>query len=269
VHGVACQATPGEDVDMGRVYDDARLAGAYQAGNDMPQQSLKTWTELIGTLIPQPNPTVLEVGAGTGMFCKAVARWLPARATVGVDPSVAMLTHARQVNAHPGVYYLAGVAEALPLGDRVVDFALLSRVIHHLSDRRACARELARVLRSGGVVAIRTTFRERLDALVYHYWPELREIDLERFPGRDEVVSDFAAAGFSVTTIASLAQPVTVSLRDYHARMTTRPQSKFVYLSEAQFRDGLQRLERDAASEPPSQPAPVSERYDVLALTTT
>jgi ubiquinone/menaquinone biosynthesis C-methylase UbiE len=253
---------------MGRVYDDTRLASVYQPGNDMPQSSLQAWTRLIGSFRPQPNPTVLEVGAGTGMFCTAMARWLPARATVGVDPSVPMLTHARQANAHPGVSYLAGVAEALPLRDRVFDLALLSRVVHHLTDRRACAHELARVLRSGGVAVIRTTFRERLDALVYHYWPRLRDIDLERFPGQDEVIADFTTAGFSVTAITSLAQPVTVSLRDYHARLTTRPQSKLAYLSEAQFRDGLQRLERDAAAEPLSQPTPVSERYDVLALTT-
>jgi SAM-dependent methyltransferase len=251
---------------VSRVYDDARLAGVYQLGNQMPRRSLQAWIRLIGSFCPTPNPAVLEVGAGTGMFCAAMARWLPAPLTVGVDPSVAMLTQACHANAHPGVHYLAGTAEALPLRAGCFDLALLSRVVHHLPDRPACARELARVLRPGGAVVIRTTFRERLDALVYHYWPRLREIDLHRFPGRDELMADFTAAGLEVVAVTSLAQPVTGSLRDYHARMMTCPQSKFVHLSEAEFRDGLQRLGRDAASEPPARPTPVSERYDVLVL---
>lgn len=40
-----------------------------------------------------------------------------------------------------------------------------------------------------------------------------------------------------------------------------------LYLTEAEFRDGLQQLEHDALAGPPSRPAPVNERYDVLVLT--
>lgn len=178
-----------------------------------------------------------------------------------------MLTRARQGAAHPGVHYAAGAAEAIPARHQVFDLVLLSRVIHHLPDRRACAGELARVLRPGGSAVIRTTFRGNLDGLVYRYWPRLLEIDRDRFPGQDEVIADFGAAGFTVTELTSFAQPVTSSLRDYHTRMATRPQSKFSYLTDAEFGEGLQRLEHDALAEPPARPERVSERYDVLVLT--
>jgi ubiquinone/menaquinone biosynthesis C-methylase UbiE len=252
---------------MARVYDDERLAGAYQPGNQMPQRSLRAWTKLIGSYCPGAGSIILDMGAGTGMFATAMARWLPARAVAGIDPSAAMLAQARQAAAPPGVHYAAGAAEAIPARHQVFDLALLSRVIHHLPDRRACAGELARVLRPGGTAVIRTTFRSNLDAPVYRYWPRLLDIDLDRFPGAGEVIADFTAAGFTVTQLTSFAQPVTASLREYHARLATRPQSKFTYLTEAEFREGLQQLERDALAESPSRPAPVNERYDVLVLT--
>jgi len=252
---------------MERVYDDVQLAGAYQAGNQMPEASLRAWVELIGSFTSRPAPAVVEIGSGTGMFCAALARWRQASLVVGVDPSVAMLAQAGRFNAEAGVHYLGGSADAVPTRGQLFDLALLSRVIHHLPDRRACARELVRILRPGGVVVIRTTFRERLDARVYDYWPRLREVDEKRFPGRKEALADFTACGFSVLEDTSFAQPVTTGLREYHARMATMPQSKFTHLADAEFQSGLRRLEADADAEPLTRPRPVQERYDVVALT--
>ncbi|MET9431631.1 class I SAM-dependent methyltransferase [Streptomyces sp. NPDC003036] len=251
---------------MSRVYDDERLAGAYQSGNEMPEESLRAWTELIGSFAGRPAPSVVEVGAGTGMFCSAMARWLRPSRVVGVDASEAMLRQARRFNSHPGVHYLAGTAEAVPTRSRLFDLALMSRVIHHVPDRRRAAHELARVLRPQGVIVIRTTFRERLDALVYDYWPRLRELDERRFPSEAEVLEDFAAAGFTVRSVTSFARPVTASLGEYHARMVARPQSKFTPLTAVEFQDGLRRLEAAAHAERGSSPAPVEERYDVAVL---
>ncbi|MDT3399562.1 hypothetical protein RKE29_23445 [Streptomyces sp. B1866] len=108
--------------------------------------------------------------------------------------------------------------------------------------------------------------RERLDALVYDYWPGLRTVDERRFPAEQDVVADFTAAGFAVRETTSFAQPVTASLRAYHARMTTRAQSKFTYLSDVQFDEGLRRLAADAQAESPARPVPVLERYDVAVF---
>lgn len=253
-------------IGMARVYDDERLAGVYQSGNEMPDRSLRDWTHLIGSFTDRPTPAVVEIGAGTGMFCSAMARWLNASTVVGVDTSVPMLTQARLLNAHPSVRYVVGTAESVPTASDRFDLALLSRVVHHLPDRVRAARELARVLRPGGAVVIRTTFRERLDALVYDYWPRLRELDAQRFPSRSELLDDFAAAGFTVRSVTSFARPVTASLRDYHARMTSRPQSKFTQLTAAEFQEGLRRLRADAQEEPTTRPVPVIERYDVAVL---
>ncbi|MEX0169180.1 class I SAM-dependent methyltransferase [Streptomyces sp. LMG1-1-1.1] len=249
------------------VYDAEGPVGAYQRGNQMPEESLRDWTRLIGSFTDRPAPAIVEVGAGTGMFCAAAARWLAPSTVVGVDPSEAMLAEAARLHTHPVVHYLRGDAEALPVRSGTFDLALLSRVVHHLPDRPRAARELARVLRPGGVVVVRTTFRERLDALVYDYWPRLRELDRERFPSADDLIGDFAGAGFTVLKVTSFARPVAEDLRTYHARLTTRPPSKFGRLSPAEFEDGLDHLAADARRERATGPVPVDKRYDLMVLT--
>lgn len=252
---------------MTRVYDDEQSAAVYEAGNEMPASSLRAWTELFGSYAPSSSPTIVEIGAGTGMFCSAMARWLAPAGVVGIDPSMPMLAQARRINAHPAVWYLGGTAEAVPTNSALFDLALLSRVIHHLTDRATAAHELLRILRSGGTVVIRTTFRERLDALPYTYWPRLRDLDEQRFPAQNEVLADFTDVGFTVRTVTSFAQPVTASLREYYERMSSRTQSKFHQIALGEFREGLRALEADALAEPPACPIPVAERYDVAVLT--
>jgi hypothetical protein len=107
-------------------------------------------------------------------------------------------------------------------------------------------------------VVVRTTFRERLDSVVYDHWPLLREADERRFQGEAEVVADFAAGGFAL--------PVTASPRDHHDRLVTRPQSKFGHLTPEQFRAGLASLEAAARA---GGAGPVLERYDVAVFSRT
>jgi SAM-dependent methyltransferase len=245
-------------------YEDERLAGAYGPGNEMPARSLHAWVCLIGSFSPVPRPTVLDIGTGTGMFASALSDQLGS-AVIGIDPSRAMLAQARRANSLARVRYVLGDALAVPVRPGGVDLVLLSRVIHHLPDRRRCATEAHRVLRPGGVAVVRTTVRDRLDAQVYEYWPRLRALDAARFPALEELVTDFTAAGFATLAVQSFAQPVWPSLHAYHAALALRPQSKFDQLSTAEFATGLRRLQRAANSR--AEPHMVSERYDVLAFT--
>ncbi|MFE6778682.1 class I SAM-dependent methyltransferase [Streptomyces sp. NPDC057702] len=251
---------------MTRVHDDARLAGVYHGGNAMPRSSLRAWARFVSSFAPRPEPAWLDVGAGTGMFCAALDQYQPASRVVGVEPSLAMLDEARRLPTAGGARFVAGTAERLPLVGGTFDIALLSRVVHHLPDRPAAARELARVLRPGGVVVIRTTFREQLDAVVYDYWPRLRATDADRFPGREEVLADFARGGFTPRTVTSFAQPVAASLGAYAVRLSDQPQSKFTRLSPAEFAAGLERMRADAATRAGDTPRAVRERYDVAVL---
>jgi ubiquinone/menaquinone biosynthesis C-methylase UbiE len=273
---------------MGIAHTDPRLAAAYERGNDLPAASLRAWVELIAGQLTESS-SILEVGAGTGVFCAALAEQLPKAQVIGVDPSEPMLAEAARHHAHPRVRYLLGAADALPLPDDSCDGALLSRVVHHLPDRPAAARELARVLRPGSRVVIRTTVRERLDSPVYRYWPELLAPDARRFPSEAELLADYTGGGcFETAGVLSFAQPIARSLAELRDRYALRAESKFNALSEAEFAAGLARLDAEAAAASiPAEAAArtngeaavrtgaeaaaptraeVLERYDVLVL---
>jgi hypothetical protein len=69
------RAVPGIiDAVVTQPYQDCRLAGAYQPGNEMPASSLQSWVGLITSFAPTGPSRVLDVGAGTGMFAARVRR---------------------------------------------------------------------------------------------------------------------------------------------------------------------------------------------------
>jgi ubiquinone/menaquinone biosynthesis C-methylase UbiE len=146
---------------MARISYDDQTAAAYKAVREVPRDGLGAWREAVGRhLRPSPGMTVVDIGAGTGLFAAAFSDWfgLTIRA---VEPSAAMRA---QIPRRPGIEVLDGHASALPLPDQSADGAWLSLVIHHIPDLEAAAGEIRRVLRPGAPVLIRGGYAGRVDA---------------------------------------------------------------------------------------------------------
>ena len=95
--------------------------------------------------------TVADLGVGTGYLLPTLARHF--RRIIGVDMSRPML----EVSAHrtigvgvDNVELREGKLEALPLADGEIDLAIALLIVHHVSDARLVAEEIARSLRGGG-----------------------------------------------------------------------------------------------------------------------
>lgn len=98
-----------------------------------------------------PGQRVLDVGCGPGALTgELVARVGPA-AVAAVDPSAPFVDAAR--TRHPGVDVREASAEVLPFPDAAFDAALAQLVVHFMTDPVAGLAEMARVTRTGGVVA--------------------------------------------------------------------------------------------------------------------
>ncbi|WP_033290978.1 class I SAM-dependent methyltransferase [Amycolatopsis jejuensis] len=93
---------------------------------------------------------VLDVGCGPG----GLTGELSARAAevAAIDPAPQFVAACRDRN--PGADVREGVAEKLPWADDAFDAALSSLVIGFMRDPDAGVREMARVTRPGGVVAV-------------------------------------------------------------------------------------------------------------------
>jgi SAM-dependent methyltransferase len=96
---------------------------------------------------------LLIIGLGPGYD----VRHLPPAVTdvVAVEPAAAMRRIASsRLGSGPPIRLVEGVGESLPLGAASVDSVLLSLVLCSVDDPAAVLREVARVLRPGGVVCV-------------------------------------------------------------------------------------------------------------------
>ncbi len=130
----------------------------------------------------------VDVGAGTGISSRLLAeRGVRVSA---VEPNRAMREAAA---AHPGVTWLEGSAEAIPLPEAAADLTLAAQAFHWFRAEEAL-REMARVTKSGGRVALLWNHRSRSDEFMRGYEAVILEV-LDR--GADPAIvgmeSDVAA----------------------------------------------------------------------------
>ncbi len=98
---------------------------------------------------------VLDVGFGSGVVARAAYRVVgPGGEVTGVDPNDGMLAVASR--AEPGVRWMRGVAEDLPIGSATMDRVICQFALMFFADRARAVAELARVTRPDGSVVVAT-----------------------------------------------------------------------------------------------------------------
>jgi SAM-dependent methyltransferase len=107
-------------------------------------------------LNPQPGGRILDLSTGTGWTSRVVAR--RGAIVTGVDIAGDLLEAARAKATAEGltIEYQLGDAESLPFEDDAFDAVVSTCGIMFASRPEAAARELARVCRKGGRIALTT-----------------------------------------------------------------------------------------------------------------
>jgi ubiquinone/menaquinone biosynthesis C-methylase UbiE len=125
----------------------------------------------------RPGMRLLDVGCGPGSITRGLAERLAPGEVVGVDLSEDALDAARRDAAARGLtnltYRTASVYE-LPFADASFDVVFAHQVVQHLRERTVALREMLRVVRPGGLLAVRD-----VDWGTAAYWP--RDPWLDRF----------------------------------------------------------------------------------------
>jgi ubiquinone/menaquinone biosynthesis C-methylase UbiE len=249
-----------------RIDYDHRQHAVYAQGRALPEAAMAAWMRVFAACAPARRPlTVADLGSGTGRFTPRLARAFGGP-VYGIEPSARMRAVAGQSARHPAVTYLGGRAEQIPLAAASCDLVLMYLILHHIQDRPAAAREIARVLRPGGRLLIQSDFPGTSPPRRYwhRYFPGARAIETALFPTLGQTCAAFGAAGFRYVSLNHVQIQQAASLGDYLARLRLRAISTFERMTDQQITAGFAALEADAAAE--TQPRPVVETATLLVL---
>ncbi len=200
----------------------------------------ETWSEnrrAIEALGIKDEDAILDVGCGHGRSIAPLAARAARGHVAGVDPSELMAEIASRRNRAlvEGGRAEVAVASAidLPFPDERFDKAICVHVIYFWSDPAVAFREIARVLKPGGRLAL--VFRTNQDAKAVRAFPA----EIYRFPSLSEVIASLGAAGFSVERTRKLVREAATTPV---LLMATRQHAASLHSSRSRHPDGRQEI---------------------------
>jgi ubiquinone/menaquinone biosynthesis C-methylase UbiE len=155
---------------IGRQLAHPRGLGGWITGQVMRVANRRPTALAIDALAVEPGTRVLDLGCGPGGALGLLARRAGPGVVHGMDHSLAMLAQASARNAkgiRDGVIILTqGSFEALPYASASFDRVMASNVIYFWREPDVVMREILRVLKPGGRLAVYAT-----DGADMAHWP--------------------------------------------------------------------------------------------------
>lgn len=162
---------------------DVSQSGRYTHGHEsstLASHGTRTAENSAAYLLPhlRPGLSVLDVGCGPGTITLDLAEVVAPGVVVGLENVEAPLQTARSAaerRGDQGTRFEVGDVLALPYADAGFDVVHAHQVLQHLTDPVAALREMSRVCRPDGWIAVRDA-----DYAAMSWYPELPGLDLWR-----------------------------------------------------------------------------------------
>lgn len=140
---------------MGHRFDPAGFAKLEDPG----RHEWEPPEVVVGLLALSGDETVIDFGAGTGVYTLPLAEALPRGRAVAVDVSDELLARLREkLVARPDiaarVETVLATDDHVPLSDAAAGALVLVNVWHEVADEPAVLGEIARLVRAGGTLLI-------------------------------------------------------------------------------------------------------------------
>jgi ubiquinone/menaquinone biosynthesis C-methylase UbiE len=122
------------------------------------ERHMGVWSRKVGEVFldwlkPAKNLDWIDVGCGNGAFTELLVERTAPRTILGIDPSDAQLSYARDRHAAGRARFETGDAMALPAQERSFDAAVMALVIVFVPDPARGIAEMVRVTRPQGLVS--------------------------------------------------------------------------------------------------------------------
>jgi SAM-dependent methyltransferase len=192
------------------------MSGPYLHGHHASVLRSHSWRTVDNSaphLIPylKPNLKVLDVGCGPGTITVDLASRLPQGFVYAIDPSADVIEKARQHAQEKGVTNvrfevgdihnwqgLDGVEEGS------FDVVHAHQVLQHLQDPLGCMKEMVRLTKKGGIVAVRDCDYGAMDWYPEHSgmqkWKDQGSEGLEGVPQHGQDAALYCTAGWDTET---------------------------------------------------------------------
>jgi ubiquinone/menaquinone biosynthesis C-methylase UbiE len=131
-----------------------RLADVLETRGADPQQQAMRRAFLADLELPL-HASVLDIGCGTGVLTRVIARLPDVTRVVGVDPAPSLLARARELARElPNVDFQEADGRALPFAPDTFHVAVLDSTLSHVPGPERALTEAFRVVKPGGWLGV-------------------------------------------------------------------------------------------------------------------
>lgn len=225
-------------------YDNTDIHLRYNESRKLPHDTIVLWLNSISAYVSTESiKTIVDLGCGTGRFLGALSNYFPG-IVYGVDPSIKMLTKAKETVTSTNVTFAQCSAEYLCFADNSVDLVFLSQVYHHFHNTETAISEIKRILRIDGFVCIRNSTTENLDSCLYiRFFPRAYKDDHELLPTREEIKNLIQGHDLDIIGHHVIHQKFAENCHEYFSKIKLRGLTDLALLPDDEFNGGLKELE--------------------------
>ena len=187
------------------------------------------------------NSTIIEIGCGTGNYIIALAKVLPGYIYKAFDISEKMLSVAK-ARSNVIEFSNSNADKSFPYPDNTADFSFAVDVIHHIANIEKFFEEVSRTLKLHGSFILVTDLEENIrKRSLSKYFPEILEIELNRYPGKDELY-DFANTSNLKNIESHKAEGIVELSNDFISRLGRKCSSAMRLIPDEKQKEGMDRL---------------------------